>query len=814
MYRFKDFIDILKPKDFRTDIPDAPVEDYLYDSRKYDYGISTVFFALQTPKNDGHRYIYDLHQKGLRNFVVSQPLSEYQDLKNANFIEVENTLNALQTLAAFHRRQFQIPIIGITGSNGKTIVKEWLAQVLEDDFKICKNPHSYNSQLGVPISVLQLNRAHELGIFEAGISKPNEMIRLQNMIQPTIGIFTNIGTAHDAFFESTSQKISEKLQLFASCHTLIYCGDHREITSELSKNDFDFNLFRWGKQAECDLKITQIQTQEQRTFITLLFENREFRISIPFTDAASIENAMQVAAYLFLTRNIQNIEAKLAQLSTIEMRLELKEGINNCVLINDTYSADVNALKIALQFLNLQNPLSKKTLILSDILQADIAYEQLAELVHAARLDRFIGIGKTLCEHAGRFKVKESAFFETVSEFLSQIKNTQYQNEIILIKGSRIFQFEYIVQRLQKRIHETVLEVNLAALTDNLNYFKSRLNPATKIMAMVKANAYGSGIAELASELQNIDYLCVAYADEGIELRQKGIRQPVLVMNTDIHNFESIIRYRLEPEIFNFRTLDALEKELKRHILTEPLPIHIKIDSGMHRLGFTEEDMPELCKRIERNKNLKVVSVFSHLAAADDINLDNFTEKQAAYFERCAKKIQTFNPKVLKHLLNSSGIIRFPKYQYDMVRLGLGLYGFSPLEEIQQSLQNVMTLKTVISQIKIISAGETVGYQCAFKALKETKVGIIPVGYADGFSRKFSNNGEVQFKQQRVPIIGNICMDMTMIDLTGTDAREGDEIIIFGDLIPLSEWTQKAETIPYELLTLISRRVPRIYIRQ
>ena len=813
MYRFKDFIDILKPKAFRVDIPDAAVEDYLYDSRKYDYGNSTVFFALKTSKNDGHRYIHDLYQKGLRNFVVSQSLSEYQALENANFIEVENALNALQTLAAFHRRKFRIPVIGITGSNGKTIVKEWLAQVLETDFNVCKNPHSYNSQLGVPVSVLQLKPSHELAIFEAGISKPDEMNRLQTIIQPSIGIFTNIGTAHDAFFESAAQKISEKLQLFTSCHTLIYCGDLSEITAELLKNHCDLKLFRWGKQADCDLKITQIQTQEQWTFITLLFKNQKFEFSIPFTDTASIENAMHVVAYLFLTQNIQNIEAKLTQLSTIEMRMELKEGINNCILINDTYSADVNALKIALQFLKLQNPLSKKTLILSDILQADISYEQLAELIHAARLDRFIGIGKALCENAGLFKVKETSFFETVPEFLNQLQNEQYQNEIILIKGSRIFRFEQIVQRLQKRIHETVLEVNLEALTDNLNYFKSRLRPATKIMAMVKANAYGSGIAELASELQNIDYLCVAYADEGIELRQKGIHLPVLVMNTDIHNFESIIRYRLEPEIFNFRTLDALEKELKRHISVEPLPVHIKIDSGMHRLGFTEKDMPELCNRLAQNKSLKVVSVFSHLAAADSSEYDDFTERQAAYFERCAQKIQVLCPNVLKHLLNSSGISRFPQYQYDMVRLGLGLYGFSALEEVQQSLQNVMTLKTVISQIKVIPAGETVGYNCTFKASTETKTGVIPLGYADGFSRRFSRqNGEVQFKQQRVPIIGNICMDMTMIDLTGTDAQEGDEIIIFGDLIPLTEWARKADTIPYELLTLISRRVPRIYI--
>ncbi|MDP4292252.1 MAG: bifunctional UDP-N-acetylmuramoyl-tripeptide:D-alanyl-D-alanine ligase/alanine racemase, partial [Bacteroidota bacterium] len=714
----------------------------------------------------------------------------------------------------------------ITGSNGKTIVKEWLFQLLNSKFNIVRSPKSYNSQIGVPLSLLQMSEEHTLGIFEAGISMPGEMKTLSQLITPRIGIITNIGPAHDEYFHSWEEKLTEKLRLFINSKTIIYNGDDELIDqvahSVLGNSPIEF--FTWGHKENNALRITSILSNHQHTIIEAVHQNETLRISIPFTDKASIENVMHCWATMIKT-GVDNefIAEMMPTLTPIEMRLELKEGINNCSIINDSYSSDLYSLSIALDFLDQQQQHPHRTIILSDILQSgkkqNELYTEVAILLKSKGVNRLIGIGPAIYKFATLFDLDKS-FYASTEDFLQEFDYQSLHNETILLKGARIFEFEKILERLQQKAHETVLEINLDALIHNLNFYRSGLHPGVKMMTMVKAFSYGSGGFEIANMLQyyHVDYLTVAYADEGIELRKGGISMPIMVMNPEELGMDGMIRYHLEPEIYSFRILDMLKKALEAHAedLKEPFPVHIKFDTGMHRLGFERQDLKELILRLKNSPNIKVCSAFSHLAGSDDPSLDYFTEHQIALFKSLTDDLRDgLGYDFICHILNSSGIRRFPSAQFNMVRLGIGLYGVAPYPDDQEFLQNVSTLKTIISQTKFIQPGDTIGYGRSFKTPKLMKVAVIPIGYADGLSRRLSNGvGKVWVNGKVVPIIGTICMDMCMIDITDVEAREGDTVIIFGKELPIQELANALDTIPYEILTGISRRVKRIYFQE
>ena len=800
------------------------IQDVLVDSRRLISSENCLFIPLKTKKNDGHKYINEVFQKGVRNFLVSDPDVKLSD---ANCILVNDTLEALQKIAAFHRKKFDIPVIGITGSNGKTIVKEWLFQLLSKDYTITRSPKSYNSQLGVPLSVWQLQNESQLGIFEAGISETDEMQKLQAIIQPTIGIFTNIGQAHSENFINLQQKVGEKLKLFTKVKTLIYSPDFAELQETIIRSGLLENIktFTWSRKQDADLKITQTRKSlENFTTISGVYKKKELDIRIPFSDEASIENAIHCwTAMLFLGYPNDVISKRMLMLQPIAMRLELKEGINHCSIINDSYNSDVNSLKIALDFLNQQNQHTQKTVILSDILQSGLnetdLYNEIAFLLKQNGIHRFIGIGPSLTKQAASFDM-ESLFFTSTQEFLKKYSFAEFQNESILIKGARVFEFEQISQALQQKAHETVLEINLNALVNNLNYFRKKIDPQTRIMAMVKAFSYGSGSFEIANILQfhNIDYLAVAYADEGVDLRKAGINVPIMVMNPDEQSFDAILKHNLEPEIYNFRSLILLEEATQTNIIPDnkPVKVHIKLDTGMHRLGFTEEEVDELIERLKNIKLIYVQSVFSHMASSEDPFDDDFSREQIEVFKRMAKKInEGSDHHILMHILNSAGISRFPDAQFDMVRLGISLYGIPTAKADEGKLEHVSTLKSTISQIKTIKPGESVGYNRRFRATHEISIAVIPVGYADGLNRRLSNGkGAVFINNKKAPIVGNICMDMCMVDVTGLEVKEGDDVIIFGKEYPISAMANSLETIPYEVLTGISRRVKRVYYHE
>jgi alanine racemase len=806
---------------------DAVINDILIDSRRLFKVENTLFFALKSKRNDGHRYLDELYQKGLRNFVVSNHDLDISHFPDANFILVNKTLDALQSLAAAYRKKFDIPVIGITGSNGKTIVKEWLYQLISQDRRVIRSPKSYNSQIGVSLSVWQMDQDYQLAIFEAGISKPDEMERLQQIIRPTIGIFTNIGEAHNENFINKNQKIGEKLKLFTKVDTLIYCTDHAEIQEVIIKSQIleGIKPFCWSKKQKADLQITAVEKQgKENTSIEGLFREKQIAIKIPFVDEASIENAIQCwATMLHLGYENQIIAKRMLSLSPIAMRLELKEGINNCTVINDSYNSDINSLAIALDFLNQQTQQKDKTLILSDILQSGKSdvylYGKISELIEQKEIKRLIGIGPAISKQAEQFTI-EKKFYKSTDEFLKAFSFTGFQNEAILLKGARVFEFEQIGQALQQKTHETVFEINLNALVHNLNFYRSKIKPGTKIMAMVKASSYGNGSFEIANALQfhKVDYLAVAYTDEGVELRKAGITLPIMVMNPDEESFDGIIAHNLEPEIYNFRVLDMLEKAIRRNIIprNKPVKLHLKIDTGMHRLGFEGRDIPELTKRINANSRLYVESIFSHLAASDDPYHKDFSELQISEFTSISNAIEAgLGYGVLRHVLNTAGISAFPNAQFDMVRLGIGMYGISQDGAEQSQLENVSTMKSTISQIKIIDQGETIGYGRSGKADKEMKLATIAVGYADGLNRQLGNGrGHLLIGGKLVPVVGNVCMDMCMIDVTGLDVKEGDEVIVFGKERSINDLAAEMGTIPYEVLTGISKRVKRVYFQE
>lgn len=816
---------VIKSHDAQAALPDEEILHLLTDSRKLTDPAGVLFFAIPTKRNSGCRYIESLHDAGVRNFVV--PADCELRFADSNFWPVASVMDALQRLAAHHRAQFSLPVVGITGSNGKTIVKDWIVQLLSPDHRLVASPKSYNSQIGVPLSVWQLNAEADMAVFEAGISETGEMDNLRRIINPTIGIFTNVGNAHDENFLTRQQKVAEKLQLFTHCELLIYSTDHKEIHSTLSNIESFRHLerFTWGTADDNAVQLLSTADTDRASELTVKHNGRTFKVTIPFVDRASQENVMHcIALMLYLGYDPAVIANRCAALNPVEMRLEMNDAIGNCILINDSYSLDLNSLSIALDFLQHEHRYYRKVLVLSDFVQTgipdDILYTQVASLLAQRGITRLIGIGPSLCRQQSCFRDIPTVFYPSTQDFLNDYDFNAFQNEAILLKGARMFGFERIAKLLQRKTHETVMEVNLDAMIHNLNYFRARLNPSTKLMAMVKASSYGAGKVEIASALQfnHADYLTVAYADEGVELRRNGITLPIMVMNPEEEAFDDIIKFHLEPDVYSFRILDLLLQRAELH--DEPLAVHLELDTGMHRLGFAEADIPLLASRLNAQRRLVVRSIFSHLACSEDPEMDDFTQQQVDRFTRWADDLDARierpqGQKILHHILNSSGIVRFPEAQLDMVRLGIGLYGIAPQPEVQQALQQVSRLVTRISQIKEIPAGDSVGYNRRWVAQRPSRIAIIPIGYADGLSRHLGyGNGRVLVGESEVPIIGSVCMDMCFLDVTGVACDEGQQVVFFGHADLLERNAAAAGTIPYEVLTSISPRVKRVYYQE
>jgi alanine racemase len=801
-----------------------PVEVLLTDSRQLAASRRTLFFALTGLRHDGHDFLPALYRAGVRCFIVGREVP-LDDLPDANVLLVDEPLAALQALAAHHRARFDLPVAGITGSNGKTVVKEWLYQLLHRDFNIVRSPKSYNSQIGVPLSVWQLQVQHTLALFEAGISRTGEMERLGSIIRPTIGIFTNIGAAHREGFASKRDKVYEKMRLFDHTRLLIYCRDYALIEEAAAAWRAvlpERHVFTWSMLGEpADLQITAVEALSgSLTRITgeLAAYEAPVSVEIGFTDAASVQNAIHCWAVLHvLGLPHQRIRNRMRRLEPVEMRLELKAAVNRCMLINDAYNSDLVSLGIALQFAAHQNRFGPLTLVLSDILQTgaplDKLYRQVAEHVREHQVARFIGIGADVPAIAPHLPEDiEAAFFPDTAAFLQNWQRFNFHDELILLKGARPFEFERIARRLEQKAHKTILEVSLSAVVHNLRTYTQLLHPGTRVLVMVKASGYGSGSAQVAKllEFHKVDYLGVAYADEGIELRQAGVTLPILVLNPEPASFDALYRFRLEPEVYSLALLDELINFAGRD---RALAVHVKLDTGMHRLGFEPGDIEALTARLRAYPNLRVESVFSHLTSSDSPRHDEFTRRQAAEFTAMYEPLRAalgYAP--LRHLVNTGGIVRFPEYHFDMVRLGVGLYGVDS-SGLQEKLQVVLTLKATVSQIKELQAGESVGYNRNGVVTRASRIATISIGYADGFLR-LAGNGRysVALHGRRVPTIGNVCMDMTMVDVTDLpQAREGDEVIVFGETPPVQELAQALQTIPYEVFTNISERVKRVY---
>jgi alanine racemase len=787
----------------------------LTDSRRITSAAEALFFALSGRRN-GHEFIAEAYASGVRNFVVKH--EPEIKMPGANILIVDDVLLALQKLAAFHRDGFKLQVIGITGSNGKTIVKEWLYQLMATDHNIVRNPKSYNSQIGVPLSLWQISDKNDLGIFEAGISTVGEMERLEAMIKPDIGILTHIGSAHDEGFESREQKIREKLGLFKNCKLLVHNYD------ELINYVDDIPVkerFTWSQNfIEADLYVFSETIISNKFYLSGRYKGTEIECLIPFLDKASFENAITCwATMLAMGYTPAETNKRIERLTPVSMRLELKNGVNNCSIIDDSYNSDVQSLEIALNFLSQQNQHQKKTLILSDIFQSgleeDVLYAQVADMIKAKKIDKFIGVGEALCNRQQYFDVPEKHFFADTTALLKQMNALNFRDEDILLKGSRSFEFERVSRVLVQKGHETVMEINLNSLLSNLNFYKSKLKPGVKIMAMVKAFSYGSGTFEVANILQynKVDYLAVAYVDEGVALRQGGITLPIMILNPEVSAFDKLDEYKLEPVVYSFGLFDDFIKYLQAAGLAK-FPIHIKIDTGMHRVGFEDFEVETLCDLLKINNDVKVCSVFSHLAASEASQHDDFTLTQIQKFEEAYKQIEeTLGYKVIKHLSNTAGITRWPNAEYDMVRLGIGMYGVdSAIPEDEHGLQPIASLKTSVSQVKKITAGETVGYGRNGSLTKDGKIATVRIGYADGYLRAFGNGvGKMLIKGSLAPTVGNISMDTCVIDVSGIDVNEGDEVIIFNNELKIQELAKEINTIPYEILTNISQRVKRVY---
>ena len=796
---------------------DAVIEHLIYDSRRIQQPSASLFFALKTGRNDGHKYLADSYKKGVRNFIVSEQI-EQQNFPEANIILVEDTLLALQKIAAFHRGHFHFPVIGITGSNGKTIVKEWLYQLLQDDYKIVRSPKSFNSQIGVPLSVWQMNEQHTLGIFEAGISSVGEMEKLEKIIRPSIGLLTNIGEAHDAGFQSQAQKLQEKLGLFKDAEVVI---GERTLVSEVNA---DKELFSWGSSTEANLEIRSVVKAKEQTTIEAVYKDKEVSITIPFTDDASIQNAISCwCVLLYVKMDEGKIRQRFLKLHPVDMRLQLKHGINDCLVVNDSYSADTTSLKIALDFLKQQSSGLKRTVILSDFFETGRSknelYAEIAGLLKSCNIEKIIAVGNEIGKELSQFfNAALIRSYASTEDLILDFKTSSFYNEIILIKGARKFEFERVAQLFEKKLHQTVLEINLNALVNNLKEYQKQLQPSAKVMAMVKAFSYGSGGAEIASVLQfhNAHYLGVAYADEGVELVKAGINLPIMVINAEESSFQAIVDYNLQPVIYSFPLLHAFENYLKDQGVLS-YPVHIEIETGMNRLGFALAEVEELSKYISSNSLFTIQSVFSHLAASEDPLQDDFTRKQAAVLGQAVSTIKKYIPyPFLKHIANTAAIVRHPHLQLDMVRLGIGLYGVETDGEGQLDLQAVATLRSTIAQLKLVKKGESVSYNRKGKVTRDSVIATVRIGYADGYSRQFSNGvGKMWIKGELAPVIGSVCMDMTMLDVTDiAGVKEGDSVIVFGSPLPVQQVAAWINTIPYELMTGVSQRVKRIYFHE
>ena len=799
------------------------VEWLLTDSRSLVFPETTLFFALRTKVGDGHRYVADLYRRGVRNFVVGTLPAEHETaFPDANFLQVMSPLKALQRLAERHREEHDIPVIGVTGSNGKTVVKEWLYQLLSPTLHVTRSPKSYNSQVGVPLSVCLLGEHSEIGIFEAGISQPGEMAALRAIIQPTIGVMTNIGPAHQENFESVEEKCHEKLSLFQDAKVLVYCADDAVVDECVATSLLRGERLAWSRRnPSAALFVSAVETLERGTRITYRFHGAEATMTIPFTDDASTVNCIHcLAVLLSLNFSAEEIASRMKRLEPVAMRLEVIQGVRNCTLINDTYNSDAASLDIALDFMarrpEIQN--KQKVLILSDMFQTGLPatelYAKVAELLNRRAIDHFIGVGPEISHAHSLFLMKKSFFPSGEALADSGLLDTLHDS-LVLIKGSRPFGFEKITAALSLRVHETTLHVNLDALAGNLNYYRSFMKPETKMVCMVKASAYGAGSVEVAKTLQDrgVNYLAVAVADEGAELRRAGITAGIIVMNPEMTAFKTLFDYELEPEVYNFKLLDALIKAAEKEGI-QGFPVHIKLDTGMHRLGFDPRlDLPALIDRLHHQTSVIPRSVFSHFVGSDSPDFDDFSARQFALFDEASKTLQAaFSHKILRHICNSAGIERFPERHLDMVRLGLGLYGIDPIDN--RSLQNVTTLRTTILQIRECPKGDSVGYSRRTVLERDSRIAAIPIGYADGLNRHLGNRrGYCLVNGQRADYVGNICMDVCMIDVTDTDCREGDTVEIFGDNLPPAELARLLDTIPYEILTSVSDRVKRIYFQ-
>lgn len=796
--------------------PDTTITQLLIDTRVGNFSDEALFFALKGEKSDGHLYLSAAYEKGIRNFVVSYLPPDFLFPSDCNILEVSDTLQALQMLASFHRQKFSYPVIGITGSNGKTIVKEWLTELLHSHFKIVKSPKSFNSQIGVPLSVWEMSEHFDLAIFEAGISQKAEMTKLESILKPTIGIITNIGTAHEEGFGSIEEKVYEKLQLFKNTELLIYSVDQVLVAKTVEELFPKTKRLSWSNNEQSQADIQFHLVNQSLSLWRVNYNGESFEFECPFKDAASKENLFHcISLLLALKISHQSIVNSIRALKPIESRLEIKEGKFGSIIIDDTYNNDLAGLKVALDYLISFGIRDKKTVILSTLAQLanpTETYSYIAKLLDQYKIDDVYLIGDDFKKCENLFNLN-AQFFESTDAFLAQIKVNSFADSMILVKGGRVFSFEKIVQRLTNQIHSTRLEIDLEALVHNYNYFKSLLKPSTKMMVMVKASAYGSGSREVARVLQhhNVDYLSVAYADEGVALRQNGINTPIMVMNTTEENFEQLLTWNLEPEIYSISYLSSILTFLANK--NAQLNAHLNLDTGMHRLGFMPEDDKILSQILQSQSRIKIKSIYTHLAASDDPVFDKFSLEQLEHFKKWATKIVKLLPeKPLLHALNSSGISRFTEYQLDMVRLGIGLYGIANDDETQDRLQTVASLKTKITQTKKVKKGGSVGYGRMGKVEADKIIAVVSIGYADGYSRLFSNGaGGMIVNKQFAPTIGNVCMDMTMLDITNIDAHEGDEVEVFGLLQSIKKMADSLNIIPYEMLTNINNRVKRTF---
>ena len=803
---------------------DGSVRWILTDSRSLCFPEETLFFAIRSERNDGHKYIADLYRRGVRSFVVEVLPADWQtDYPEANFLKVPFALEALQRLAERHRDEFDIPVVGITGSNGKTVVKEWLYQLLSPSMTVTRSPRSYNSQIGVPLSVWLLSEQSEVGVFEAGISMPGEMKSLRDIIQPTVGVITNLGAAHQENFKSMADKCHEKLRLFHDSKAIVYPYDDEVIRQCVESYDYKGEQIAWSmKNPSVKMFVKSVDKKNTQTTVTYVFNGVEAAYTLPFIDEASVANSIICAAVaLHLGLTVDEIAQRMPVVEPVAMRLEVKEGQHGCTLINDSYNSDVNSLDIALDFMNRRpdHEGRRRTLILSDIYQSGedggTLYKKVSELAVKRGVQKFVGIGREISRYADEIKIEEKYFFDDCNSFIESTVFSSLRDEVILLKGSRKFSFDRLTELLEQKVHETILEVNLNAVVKNLNYFRSYMKPTTKLVCMVKADAYGAGAVEVAKTLQDhrVDYLAVAVADEGVTLRKNGITCNIMIMNPEMTAFKTMFDYKLEPEVYSFRLLDALVKAAQKEGITG-YPVHIKLDTGMHRLGFDPRcDMDELISRLKHQNAIIPRSVFSHFVGSDSDDFDNFSAMQFRLFDEGSKKLQSaFSHKILRHMDNSAGIEHFPERQLDMCRLGLGLYGIDSRDN--SVLNTVSTLKTTILQIHRVPKEETVGYSRKGVLTRDSVIGAIPIGYADGLNRRLGcGHCYCLVNGQKAPYVGNICMDVAMIDLTGIDCKEGDTVEIFGEHLPVTVLSDVLGTIPYEVLTSISNRVKRIYFQ-